>query len=81
MRTLKDLERQAYIKGDTTMAALYGQLIDAEHDSCDCEESYQLHSDSDYEELEEDFAELQFKYEKVVKEFNALKHRMEGLEK
>ena len=74
MKTLNDLEREAYIKGDTFTASLYGQIKDAETEPCDCDCDDSLHTDSEYEELLDDFRDLEVRY-------NELKARMEGLEK
>ena len=83
MKTLNDLEREAYIKGDTFTASLYGQIKDAETEPCDCEEdaSFHMYTDDEYEELLEDYTTLEIKYHKLVIENAELKSRMEGLEK
>lgn len=83
MRTLNDLEREAYIKGDTAIAALYGQLEDAELALFDVEthEDRQMYSDDEYEDLLNDFTKLDLQYKKLNKDYCELKARMEGLEK
>ena len=74
MKTLKDLEREAYIKGDTATAELYDRINQAENTSSDCDCDDSLHTDDEYEELLDDFRDLEVRY-------NELKARMEGLEK
>lgn len=75
MKTIKDLEREAYIKGDTATAELYDRINQAESEPCDCDDlDYRLYTDDEYEELLDDFRDLEIRY-------NQLKARMEGLEK
>ena len=83
MKTLNDLEREAYIKGDTALANLYGQLEDAEVALFDAEvhEDRQMYSDDEYEDLLADFTKLDLQYKQLNKDFHKLKARMEGLEK
>ena len=51
MKTLEDLEREAYITGDVELADLYAQLIDAQEELSNFEDNYEkdsLLADIDY---------------------------------
>lgn len=72
---LKRLEREAYIKGDTINADLYDRILQDLNEPCDCDDiDYRIYTDDDYEELLDDFRDLEIRYDQ-------LKARMEGLEK
>jgi len=72
---LKRLEREAYIKGDTSTADLYDRILQAFNEPCDCDDTdYRLYTDDEYEELLDDFRDLETRYDQ-------LKAEMKGIQK